>query len=407
MKKIAFYLSVSVFLFACGSGENNSENFNSKGFWLGKLKVDKQNSVNFNFTLNDIETDSATISIFNGEEELREKITKKDDSLFFSFPVFDTWFKGKKDENNTITGKMYRPSLKKEMDFYAEQNGSLKDRGYSGHSNNTKFNGKWRVKFNDGGDYADALGVFDINTNNAIGTFLTETGDYRYLQGSTKGDSLFLSCFDGSHVFLFKAKYHEGDSISGNFYSGNTYLDTWQGKKDNDFELRSATELTKYVGDSTKMTFDFPDLDSVDYHFPNPMTHLNNITLIQLMGTWCPNCKDEVVYYQELLEKYDDLVVVGLCFEYPETFEGKVERVKALKEEYNIEYPLLIAGGPNKQEASAAMPFLNHVISYPTTIIVDKKGKVRRVHTGFYGPGTGKYYEEYKAEMEGFLESLR
>jgi hypothetical protein len=59
-----------------------------------------------------------------------------------------------------------------------------------------------------------------------------------------------------------------------------------------------------------------------------------------------------------------------------------------------------------KGRASAQLPFLNHVMSFPTCIFVDRKGKVRRIHTGFYGPGTGRYYEAYKSDLYAFVQQL-
>ena len=49
---------------------------------------------------------------------------------------------------------------------------------------------------------------------------------------------------------------------------------------------------------------------------------------------------------------------------------------------------------------------LNHVLSYPTTIFIDKKGVVRKIHTGFNGPATGEKYTEFKTEFEGFVGEL-
>ena len=49
---------------------------------------------------------------------------------------------------------------------------------------------------------------------------------------------------------------------------------------------------------------------------------------------------------------------------------------------------------------------LNKVMGFPTTIIIDKKGVVRKIHTGFSGPGTGVYYEKYIAGFENFINKL-
>ena len=49
---------------------------------------------------------------------------------------------------------------------------------------------------------------------------------------------------------------------------------------------------------------------------------------------------------------------------------------------------------------------LKHVLSYPTTIYIDKKGKVRKIHTGFNGPATGEKYIEFKTEFKEFTDKL-
>jgi hypothetical protein len=52
------------------------------------------------------------------------------------------------------------------------------------------------------------------------------------------------------------------------------------------------------------------------------------------------------------------------------------------------------------------LPMLNHVLSYPTTIFIDKTGALRKIHTGFNGPGTGDKYIEFKTDFEGFVSEL-
>ena len=49
---------------------------------------------------------------------------------------------------------------------------------------------------------------------------------------------------------------------------------------------------------------------------------------------------------------------------------------------------------------------IDGVKSYPTTLYIDKNGKIIKTYTGFYGPGTGSYYENYLKETELFLKEL-
>ena len=66
----------------------------------------------------------------------------------------------------------------------------------------------------------------------------------------------------------------------------------------------------------------------------------------------------------------------------------------------------LYAGYSGKEEAQQTMPMLNHIMSYPTMIIIGRDGAVRRIHTGFSGPGTGQYYDEFKREFSTFVNTL-
>lgn len=70
-----------------------------------------------------------------------------------------------------------------------------------------------------------------------------------------------------------------------------------------------------------------------------------------------------------------------------------------------MDYEILLAGEANKT-AINTLPMLNHILSYPTTIFIDKKGKVRKIHTGFSGPATGKHYEAFVSDFYSFVNQL-
>lgn len=403
MKYFFFLTFLCSLLIGCAEEKNTLKSERLQGFWLGKLLVDEQNSINFNFSVDSVAENVIFLTIINADEKIHCEGKKNNDSLWFDVPVFDANFYCKL-SNDSITGKFVVKAKERTMAFVATKNHSLTSRGYGTHIYSENLNGRWRAKFADGGDFSDAIGVFLINDSLATGTFLTETGDYRFLQGTSRNDSLWLSCFDGSHAFLFSS-FLDGDTLRGVFYSGAHYKDTFWAVKDDVFELRNPNSLTQFIGDSLKMNFSFPDLEGNTFNYPNEQLK-NKIVLVQILGSWCPNCKDESEYFVSLKKEYKDLEIIGLCFETQKSFEGKVAQVKKMKEHLGINYPLLIAGNANKQESAEKLPFLNHVVSYPTTIVIDKKGKVRKIHTGFYGPGTGKYYEDFKKEFEGFLVGL-
>jgi hypothetical protein len=100
--------------------------------------------------------------------------------------------------------------------------------------------------------------------------------------------------------------------------------------------------------------------------------------------------------------------MVALAFEYAKTEEKAFASIKRLKDRVGVPYPILLAqtGTSSKTKANEKLPMLNHVLSYPTTIYIDKKGVVRKIHTGFNGPATGLMYENFKKDFEQTINEL-
>jgi peroxiredoxin len=249
-------------------------------------------------------------------------------------------------------------------------------------------------------------GIFLQEDNRVTGTFRTTTGDYRYLDGVMDGDSLKLSAFDGAHAFLFTAKVTDS-SMNGVFYSGNHFKEPFVSTRNDSYELPDPDSLTFINEGYDKLTFSFPDsdknmvsLDDVEYQ--------NKVVIVQLMGTWCPNCLDESKFLVDYLKKNKDLKVIGLAFESAKTEEKAFKGIERLKDRIELSYPILLAqfGSVDKLEAQQKLPMLNHILSYPTTIFIDKKGTVRKIHTGFNGPATGDKYVEFKKNFNEIVTKL-
>ena len=248
-----------------------------------------------------------------------------------------------------------------------------------------------------------AIGIFNQRGDELTGTFLTETGDYRYLEGNVFGDQLYLSCFDGAHAFVFTAKIF-GDSLAGKFYSGSNYKTDWSGIKNDAAEIGDPNKLT-YLVDKT---YDLTEIKFKSRIVGNQKIKFQNhaLTILQIMGSWCPNCLDETNYFKALHQKYEDkgLQIIALGFESQKTRRKRKKHLTRFKERANIPYPVYLAGNASKKEASKVFPMLNGISSFPTTLFVNKKGDIIHIHTGFYGPGTGIYYDRYKKETETIIE---
>jgi len=393
-----------LFLIAsCSEKENKSE---LDGQWHFVLNIEGHR-LPFNAEI--VTEDGKTLFyVLNGEERIgAERFERKGDSLHIQLPIFNTELTGVLKNDTLISGTYYDYSRKGNYQIPFEAQKGHHSRFERGEEPSIAANGKWKVKFSPGSDHEYmAIGLFTQDGGRASGTFLTTTGDYRYLEGNVVGDSLLLSCFDGSHVFLFKARV-EGDNIRGDFWSGDHWQEYWEGDRDETYELPDANTLTFLNPGYEKVDFSFKNIDGEKVSLSDDV-YQDKVVIIQIMGSWCPNCMDETAYLVSLHEQLHEqgLEIISLAFEKSDNEETNIRSLKRLRDHFNIPYNILLAGKASKKEAAEKLPMLNHVLSFPTSIYIDRTGKVRRIHTGFSGPGTGEYYHEFVEETDRFVTQL-
>ncbi len=280
---------------------------------------------------------------------------------------------------------------------------------------------RWTVDFESSDD--PAVGVFVVHgaqpdeTENATGiahgTFMTTTGDYRYLAGRLEKDQLFLSVFDGAHAFLFKARVQKDGTLAGDFWSRDAWRETWTAHPDADAALPNAFTQTTWAGASA----DDATADLEQMVFKDMNGKLRSVAefkqpdrpmLIKVFGSWCPNCHDAAKYLVELDQKYQQrgLTILGLAFELTGDFERDAGQVRIFKTTHGIEFPLLLAGLSDKEKATKSLAVLDKVRSFPTTIFIDGDGAIRSIHTGYTGPATGAAHDEMRAEYERLIEEM-
>lgn len=402
MIQMRFLLLIFGFLLFI-SCNNNKVKTLEKGVYRAVLKVQDNKEIPFIF---EVKNDTL-LTIFNADEKiLVDEITYKNDSVKIQTPVFEGYIIAKI-EKSTLNGSFIKPSLDRIVPFEAAKNNS---RFFSDRKATTNITGNWETVFSPKTDSSYiAKGIFKQTKNKVTGTFRTTTGDYRYLEGVIDGDSLKLSTFDGAHAFLFTAKIK--DSImNGFFYSGNHWKEPFSAKLNNEYQLPKEEELTYIKKGYENFDFAFPDTRGRIVSLSDPEFD-NSVVIIQIMGTWCPNCLDESKFLVNYLKENPDknIKIIALAFEVAKTRIEAYKRINRLKNRIGIDYPVLLAQFGNmadKKLAQQKLPMLNHVLSYPTTIFMDKKGKVRKIHTGFNGPATQEKYEDFKKEFHNFVELL-
>ncbi|CAM4307200.1 peroxiredoxin family protein [Zobellia nedashkovskayae] len=404
MKKLIFLLVIAVVFITCNEQKTSEL---AQGDWQGQLEVISGDKLPFNFNLLKEANGSYTMEIYNASEVIKvDEITIKGDSIRIQTPVFEGYIVGKFSQKG-IKGNFIKESLDRVVPFEAFYGG--KERFTVDKPPVINVSGIWETEFSQGTSNSYmAKGIFAENGGKVTGTFRTTTGDYRYLEGVVTGDSLKLSAFDGAHAFLFLAKVTDS-TLNGMFYSDKHFQEPFVAKRNESFELPDADSITFLKEGYNKLAFSFPDTEGNMVSLTDKKFQ-NKVVLVQIMGSWCPNCLDETKFYVNYLKenKLEDLEMVALAFESAKSKELAFKNINRLKERIGVNYPILLAqyGTYDKIKAQEKLPMLNKVLSYPTTIFIDKKGNVRKIHTGFNGPATGEKYTRFEKEFDTYVKML-
>lgn len=334
------------------------------------------------------------------------------DSLYLRMPLFDSEFCGVVSEDRNTFSGVWKNYVKDDysIPFTAYSGDQQRFKSTNTGVDSVNLYGQYQVHFSpETDDYYPAIGLFDIDstTNIVSGTFATETGDYRYLAGSKEGDHLLLSCFDGSHAFLFKADIVGDSLVNGVFKSGTHWTEPWVAVQDPSFTLRDPNTLTIIKDSSQVWSTRLQDKAGEDHRL-SELELEGKVVILQVMGSWCPNCIDESLAYKEFYDKYHErgLDIIPVAFEKSADPETIKEVLEELEEDLDLPYNIYFGGKKSKAAAAEALPALNHVMSYPTSIFIDRSGAVRKVHTGFYGPSTKHFYDMWLHDTEMLIEEL-
>ena len=406
MKARMFFIAmISFALLACDGGPQEF----ATGEWRAVIEM-PGGDLPFTLQMVDPQASGVKAYVINGDERVPVTHMQVDgDQVLIDFPAF----------NNRIVGTLTDNSLRGELTL-TKRHGKLQvmpitmtagltHRFYEQPPNvSADFAGRWRVEFvEEDGTRSEAVADFEQSNGRVTGTFRTPTGDYRFLEGEVSDRMLRLSTFDGAHAFLFDATMDDSGRIAGNFWSGTEWHETWTAVRDATARLPDANDMTRMTRTNERFVVEFPDVNGQSVRSDDEQ-YQDKVLIVALAGSWCPNCHDEAAFLAPFYREYREqgLEVLGLMYEHLDDFEEAAGQVERFREKFDIEYELLVAGSSDKARASETLPMLNRVIAYPTMIVLDRSGEVRRIHTGFDGPGTGEKYHEFRREFTVFIEQL-
>jgi len=374
------------------------------------MRPDGQEIV-FNFQSKD-SAGKKILYVINGKEHLLvDSVEITADSVFIQMPFFESAFKAKITAEGNLQGTWIKKYGKRIQILPFQATYNEKERFKITAPPVANISGKWVTEFTENNKSDTIIAEFKQVGSNLSGTFLDPTGDFRFLAGVVSGDSLKLSTFDGAHAYLFTAKIDNNKKISGGkFYAGATSITQWSAQKNEEAKVADGFGKTNIKPGAGKLNFTFPNSKDGSEVSINDNKFKGKVIVIQILGSWCPNCMDETKFLSDFYDKNHQrgVEVIGLAYERTTNFKESQHELQPFIKRFNVQYPILITGVTvsDSLRAEKTLPQLENINAFPTTIFVDKKGNIRKIDSGFAGPATGKYYTEFKNKFNQIINEL-
>ncbi|MGN6194546.1 MAG: peroxiredoxin family protein [Ginsengibacter sp.] len=409
--RLVFYKSVLFFSLSFGLFSASAQTFLLKnGMWRATINRADGHQIPFTFQTKD-SAGKQIIYVINGKEHLLvDSVETRADSVFIQMPFFESGFKARILSNGNLEGIWIKQYGKRTqmLPFTAIRN---EKRFTTLKPPVANISGRWSTDFVENNQVSNIVAEFVQKGSYLTGTFLDPTGDYRFLEGVVSGDSLKLSTFDGAHSYLFIAKIDNADKISGGkFYSGARSIEDWSATRNQNAKPEDEFSLTKLKPGAGKLNFSFPDSNDSSEISINDKRFKNKVVVVQILGSWCPNCMDETKFLSDYYDKNHGkgLEIIGLAYERTPDFKTSQKDLLPFKKRFHVQYPILITGVTvsDSLKTEKTLPQLESINAFPTTIFVDRKGNIRRIQAGFSGPATGQHYTEFKKEFNQIIKEL-
>ncbi|HEY1730665.1 MAG TPA: TlpA disulfide reductase family protein [Terriglobales bacterium] len=256
----------------------------------------------------------------------------------------------------------------------------------------------------------DAVGGSDVPITGIIEPVSGDTGllhgtVYNNLEGQT---FFHLSRFDGIHALAIDGKLLPDGTLKGQ-QGGIVALEPFTAERRKDKSTADpnalAETLTKVKDPRQPFRFSGVDqsgktVDQTDF--------AGKPLIVDIFGTWCPNCHDEAPVLEKLYQKYRDqgLQIVGLAYEYTDDQQRSLQQIGIYRAKFGLTFPLLLAGTTDQGQIAKTLPQLEGFGAFPTSIFIDRSGHVTAILAGFTGPSTGEKYQQVQQRMDQLAKEL-
>jgi thiol-disulfide isomerase/thioredoxin len=266
--------------------------------------------------------------------------------------------------------------------------------------------GRWDAAFNPAEQPSRRVIEIRRTDRGLEGTVISNSGDYGLFWGSAQADSVNMAHFDGSFVYLLTGRL-AGDTLSGMFHAGLRSQTPFVAVRATGRPFLTPPTEVVHADTTRPFHFAFPSVDGAMVTSDDPQFR-GKVVIVDIFGTWCPTCQDAAPTLVDLYQRYHErgLEIVGLAYEVTGDSAADGALVRRFREKFGIQFPLLLAGVNDEESPAATQPQLSGPIAFPTTIFLDRVGRVRLVHAGFYGPATGAAYDGLRREFAHTVELL-
>jgi len=375
---------------------------NITGKWRGEFLLGENLLVPFNF-----EIDSrGMVYLLNAEERFKTStVIINNDSLFIPLDQFDNelafYF-----QKNVLTGVLRKQDQHTVLLPATAEKGKTFRFRENKNAKAENVGGTYSIEFTfESGKKEKSVAVLKQNGKQLTGTFLKESGDSRYLQGMVEGNKFYLSSFIGSTPGYYTGEVHVDGTIEGE-QIGSRVHHQFRGKRDSYAELPDPYKKMN-SGERKKLApFSFPDINGNMISLSDEK-YKNKVVIIPVTGTWCPNCIDEAAFLSPWYEKNKDRGVEIMTIHYERQSDTGFSRkvMRRFRDRFNITYDQVFGGIANSDTVRRTLG-LPEFRSYPTTLFIDKKGNVAKMHSGYSGPATGRFYDEFLKEFNDEVDRL-
>lgn len=406
LPRLSLLLFLGILICAPSACQRKRDITTLPGIWNGVVYLQNQDEVALKLELK-VEGDQVSGTILNGDERVASTSGSFDGTnLKLKFDYFDAVLDGtfaRREIIGTISRTWKQQKMVRNFKMWKGGEKMIVPAAAEGKD----LSGEWEMKVGEGEKQRQWRLLLTQKDGALSGTILTPSGDWGTMAGEFAYGKMQITRFDVINARLFRAQLNAQGQLEG-------MVDLGQGEAPRKVVAERVSATAPVATQNTKIKnptepFKFAGLDltgkAVDSTDPR---FKNKVIIIEITGTWCPNCYDEAPLLKDLYARYQaqGLEVIGLSFEYTGDTKRDLEQVKIFNQKHSIPYLMLLGGSTENDDVSKKLPQLVNFGAYPTTLFIGRDGLVKKVHAGFDGPATGERHTRLKAEFEETVKEL-